>query len=129
MLEFFQDGGWPMYPILAVGLVLLYASTRYALDREPVRLRFVTVLTVALLVTAIQGFLCDVAKVLWLWATWTGQKENPLPEAQRATVALLGAQECTTTLIFGLGLSGLALILVAIGTYRTGERELQAAKS
>jgi hypothetical protein len=129
MLEFFMDGGWPMFPIVALGLALLYAATRYALDRETFRLRLVGVLSLAVLGMSVLGFLFDAAKVLTFWAGWMDPERpggNPLPEAQRVTVALLGAQESTCTLIFGLGFLGLGFVLVAIGAYQAGRRELAA---
>ena len=43
MLEFFHEGGWGMYPVLVLGLMLMVSAARYALDGEPVRLRFIGV--------------------------------------------------------------------------------------
>ena len=64
-MEFFTDGGWSMYPVLIVGLVLLGSAGYYAVDREPVRLRFISVLSLALLTIAVQGLVVDAATVFW----------------------------------------------------------------
>jgi hypothetical protein len=51
MVRFFIEGGWGMYPVLVLGLILVWSSGRYALDLEPARLRFIVAMSVALLVT------------------------------------------------------------------------------
>jgi hypothetical protein len=122
MVEFFMDGGWSMYPVLIVGLVLLGSAAYFAVDREPVRLRFVSVLSLALLAFSAQGLVVDVATVCWALSD-----EKRVPAALRVPVLLEGLKESTRPLTLGLGLLALALILVSIGVYRSGRREIQAA--
>jgi hypothetical protein len=123
MMEFFQEGGWSMYPILVIGIVLLWSSVRYAVDREPARRPFIAVLTAAYLAFIAQAVLTDVATVFW--ALSEGHK---VPQDQLVLVLLEGMKESTRPAILGFGLMGLALIAVAIGLYRTGLRELRAAR-
>jgi hypothetical protein len=122
MIEFFKEGGWGMYPILVVGLVLLWSSCRYALDREPARRPFIAVLTLAYLAFIVQGVLTDIATVFW--ALSEGHK---VPPDQLVLVLLEGMKESTRPAILGFGLMGLALVAVSIGLYRSGLRELRAA--
>jgi hypothetical protein len=122
MLEFFRDGGWSMYPISVVGLVLLYSSVRYAADGQAVRLRFVAVLSFALLAISAQGFLVDVAQVLKVVAT------DERVQAMRLPILVEGLKECTSPVILGLSLWALALVAVAIGVARSGGKELRAAR-
>jgi hypothetical protein len=122
MYEFFQEGGWSMYPILIVGIILLVSSTRYAIDREPVRIRFITALSLALVALLCQGMLLDAATVLWAVA---GDK---FPPEMRSQVLMQGMKESTRPGIMGLALLSVSLVLVSIGSYRVGSRELQAAR-
>ena len=55
MKTFFVEGGWGMFPVLLVGLVVLYASIRYLVDGEPVRLRFILALSLAQLALVTQA--------------------------------------------------------------------------
>jgi hypothetical protein len=58
MVRFSIGGGWGMYPIPVMGLMTVWASARYAPDTEPVRLRFIAAIALALVVPM-------------LHATWT----------------------------------------------------------
>lgn len=124
MYVFFMEGGWGMYPILIVGLVLLWSSCRYAIDREPARRPFITVLSLAYLAFIAQSLLMDVATVFW--ALSEGHK---YPADQLVLVLLEGLKESTRPAILGLGLLSLSLVAVSIGLYRTGLRELRAARA
>jgi hypothetical protein len=127
MVDFFIEGGAPMFPILILGLLVVASATRYMLDGEPVRLRFVAVLSVALLVTVALATVLDVSMVLKHLAR--GELHgNALPPGATVKVLFQGLKESSRPAILGLGLLGLALDLLAIGAYRVGRRELRAAK-
>jgi hypothetical protein len=120
MLQFFREGGWGMFPILVVGLVVLFASTRYLIDGEPVRLRFILALTLAQLALMVQATVADVAAVL-----------NALKQAKPEIFSRLlvaGLKESTRPALLAFGLLSLSLILVAVGVYRASQRELKAAR-
>jgi len=120
MLQFFHEGGWGMFPILVVGLIVLFASTRYLIDGEPVRLRFILALSLAQLALVTQATIADVAAVM-----------NALKHANpdiRLLLLVAGLKECTRPALLGFGLLSLSLILVAIGVYRVTQRELKAAR-
>jgi len=120
MTSFFLEGGWGMFPVLVIGLVVLYAAIRYLIDGEPVRLRFILALSLAQLALVVQASVADVAAVL-----------NALKHARPEQFSLLlvaGLKECTRPALLGFGLLSLSLILVAVGVYRVGQRELRAAR-
>jgi hypothetical protein len=120
MLQFFHEGGWGMFPILVVGLIVLFASTRYLIDGEPVRLRFILALSLAQLALITQATIADVGAVM-----------NALKHAKPEISSVLlfaGLKECTRPALLGFGLLSLSLILVAIGVYRVTQRELKAAR-
>jgi hypothetical protein len=118
MVRFFIEGGWGMYPVLVMGLILLWASVRYAIDTEPVRLRFIAAIALALLVTMIHAtWTCFAAVFQYL------QQSPQLPLAQ---TLMTGLMESTRPATLGGALLTLALILVAVGAYRSTQRELRA---
>ncbi len=123
MLEFFHEGGWGMYPVLVLGLMLVFSAGRYMLDGEPVRLRFIGALSLTHLVFIVTGLTSDVAKVFWFL-------HNPerVPDAQLWRILFEGLKESSRPVLLGFPLLGLALTLVTIGVYRVANRELAAAR-
>jgi hypothetical protein len=120
MMQFFHEGGWGMFPVLVLGLVVLFASTRYLLDGEPVRLRFILALALAQLALVAQATVADVAAVM-------SALQHAKPDI-RSLLLVAGLKECTRPALLGFGLLSLSLILVAIGVYRVSQRELKAAR-
>ena len=120
MAQFFLEGGAAMYPILIIGLVLLGASTRYAIDGEPIRRGFIHALAWTLV-------------AMILFATWLGLASvfhymETVAAARFAPTLMIGFKEVCRNGILGGGLLTLSLVLTAIGTYRAGRRELKALK-
>jgi hypothetical protein len=109
-----------MFPVLIVGLVILYASIRHLIDGEPIRLRFIGVMVLVQLALLAQSSLANVAAVLHATA-------RSKPDI-RWVLLVQGLYECTRPALLGFGLLCLALILVAIGVYRVSQRELKAAR-
>jgi hypothetical protein len=120
MADFFIEGGLGMFPVLIIGLILLLAAVRYMIDTEPVRLRLIAMLSLALLTAVALAVTLDVSKVLQF-------ASRIQPERVRALI-IDGLGESSRPAVLGLGLLALALDLVAIGVYRAGRRELKAAK-
>jgi hypothetical protein len=120
MVQFIIEGGALMFPILVLGVLAVVSATRYLIDGEPVRLRFLTLLALALLVTTALAVVLDVSMVM---AGLTTSR----PEHVRVLLAQ-GLRESSRPAILGLGALGLALDLVLIGAYRVGRRELRAAR-
>jgi hypothetical protein len=118
MIEFFIEGGWGMYPVLVLGLVLLGASVRYAMDGEPIRLRFIWVTSFALLVV--------MAHSTWTCVAAVFQFVRSVPQTTFQSVLMTGLMESTRPATLGGALLSVALIIVSIGTYRSGRRELRA---
>ena len=118
MILFFIEGGWGMFPVLIVGLVLVWAAVRYAIDCEPTRLRFIGATGLAL-------------AVVMFHATWTALAAvfrflQDVPDAQFRETLMTGLMESTRPITLGGALLSLALIVVAVGAYRSGRRELAA---
>ncbi len=115
-------GGLGMYPILATSIIIIVASIRYAIDGEPIRLRFIIATVIAMLVMMLFWTVCDVVIML---STMHASHMT----GERSHVAL--AEGISAVLNqWGLGLLSmtLAAIAVAIGTYRAGARQLRALR-
>ena len=122
MGEFFVEGGWGMYPVLVLSVILIVSAGRYAFNGEPVRLRFITALSLTLLAFIVAGVTAGAAKVFWFLESPERVSDPMLPR-----IFATGMKECSRPAVLGLPLLGLALILVSIGVYRVGRRELAAA--
>jgi hypothetical protein len=121
MVSFFVEGGWGMYPVLVMGLVLIWAAARYALDTEPVRLRFISALALALVVTMTH-------------ATWTCMAAvfrylEQSRDEHLVRSLMTGLMESARPATLGGALLTIGLILVALGAYRSSRRELRALRS
>ncbi|MET0595344.1 MAG: hypothetical protein ABW133_21785 [Polyangiaceae bacterium] len=123
MRDFFIEGGWAMYPVLILGLVLLASSGRYATDLEPIRLRFIGVLSLALVVFIAAGVVINTAMVFWYL-----QSRERVPDAEYLRILAEGLKEASRPANLGLPMLGVGLILVSIGFYRDGRRELAAVR-
>ena len=118
VVNFFVEGGWGMYPVLVMDSLLVGAGFRYARDGEPIRLRFIGALGLALVVTMIDATWTCVAAVFRFLET--------VPEAEFRRTLMTGLMESTRPAVLGGALLALALTLVAVGAYRLGQRELRA---
>jgi len=120
MVRFFIEGGWGMVPVLILGLILVWASVRYAVDTEPVRLRFIVAIALALAVTMVHAtWTCFAAVFHYL---------EQSPKGPFAQTLMTGLMESTRPATLGGALLTLALILVAVGAYRSTRRELLALR-
>lgn len=124
MIDFFREGGWGMYPVLVFGLVLLGSAGRYAWDLEPARLRFSVVMSLLVITASFHAMLTDVAQVFWYV-----QSPERAPDDVLARTVLQGLMESTRPGGLAGALVTLALVLIAIGVYRGGRRELRAVSA
>jgi hypothetical protein len=120
MAQMWIEGGWGMFPVLIFGLVTLYASGRYAVDGEPVRLRFVAAMSVVSLAAMAHAMLTNVAAVF----SYLRDPERA-PDAELTRILFTGLMESTRPGALGGALLVLALVLVAVGVYRAGRKELR----
>lgn len=119
MIQFFQEGGFGMFPVLIFGLVMLATAARYAFDPHPSRLRTAHAIGWVLVVTTLHAMLMDVAAVF-------SYCSSPSLEAEARTRDLFtGLMESTRPGAMGGAMLALALVLVAVGTARAGQREIR----
>lgn len=118
MVSFFVEGGWGMYPVLVMGLVLVWAAARYAIDSEPVRLRFIGSLSLALVVT--------MAHATWTCVAAVFRYLEQSRDEHIVRSLMTGLVESTRPATLGGALLAIGFMLVAVGAYRSSQRELRA---
>jgi hypothetical protein len=121
MLQFFQEGGFGMFPVLAFGLLTIGVAGRYAWDCEPVRLRLIAALSAVLVTTILHAMLTDVAAVF----SFVSDPAR-CPDDQLVRIVFTGLMESTRPGAMGGALLALALVLTAVGVSRQGMREMRA---
>lgn len=125
MVNFFVEGGALMFPVLVLGIILVASAARYMIDGEPVRLRFVGVVSLSLLAAVMLAVILNTSQVLAYLSHGGGK---PFPADAWKLLLFTGLMESLRPAILGFGLLGLGLDLLAIGVYRVGRRELRAAR-
>jgi hypothetical protein len=118
----FLLGGVGMYPILVTGLIIVVASIRYALDGEPIRLRFIAATAIAMISMMMFWTLCDVVVLL------RGMYVAPAAGDVYRTALAEGLSAIINQWGLGLLTITLAAFAVAIGVYRVGARQLRALR-
>ncbi len=113
MIEHFKAGGWGMFPILIVGLVMLGASASAAATGRRTTRRFALRLSPAVAWMTVVAVATDVMAVMYHLA------RQPRVDA---TVLCQGLGESSSPAVLGAGLLALAHLMAAIGSRREEER-------
>lgn len=121
MIQFIQEGGFGMIPVLVMGLLAIGVAGRYAWDCEPTRLKLVVALSAVLVATMMHAMLTNVAAVLAY-----AQDPERAPDAALTRTLITGMMESTRPGALGGALLSLALVLAAVGVSRAGMREIRA---
>ena len=111
MLEFFRDGGWSMFVILAFGCVVLATAGYFALRPDARHEGFIKWMSFALVCSVVAGLASDFGAVF----KYTHTIEN---DAERTRTILEGCAECMSPPIMGFGFLTLAAMLAAVGRRR-----------
>ncbi len=115
----FIEGGWPMYPVLIFGLLLLTAAWRYMRQPEERHLPLLRSLGSA---TLASGFLGTVLGVIH-----TLEAIHQVPLELTLRIALLGLGESLNNLALALLLFVLASVIRSVGTLRAEDRRAQSS--
>jgi hypothetical protein len=119
MMTLMRNGGFPMWFIVAFGLVALGGAFRYAFQPDAARLGFVKYMASATLFATLAGLFMDVAAVCRALA---GQ--GPIPpealakEGQMATFLFGGITEAMSPGILGFLLLTLVALVCGVGRCR-----------
>lgn len=112
MLGFIHSGGYNMWVLAAIGLVMLWTAIQFARGADPHRLSILRALTVAIVVASIAGFIAG------LMLTCSGAGTTPEELAKRLPLMFQGFAESCSNLVFGGAFVVIAWVLVAIGVRR-----------
>lgn len=116
MLEFFRDGGWPMFVILLFGFVSLASAAFFAIRPDGKHEGFLRWMERATMWAALTGVFADFGTVFHFTSHMTDPEE-------RARTVLEGAQECMSPLVMGFAFLALTAFLAAIGRRRLDARK------
>lgn len=112
MLNAFREGGWVMFPLLALSIALLVQGIGFARNADPHRLSIIRALTTATVFCALVGTATALGS--------TCKYVISVPEAQKEPLKylLMGfAETMSIPALGGMGIT-LAWILVAFGVRR-----------
>jgi hypothetical protein len=110
MIDFFRRGGFNMFVLAALGLVVLWTAVKFARNADAQRLSLIRALTWAMVLASLVGFMAGLASTA-MYVVRT-EPADPVP------VLLTGFAESTTNLLLGGGLLVITWILVAVGVRR-----------
>ena len=110
MVDFFRAGGFNMFILTALGLVLVPTAIKFARNADPQRLSLIRALTMALTFAALVGFFAGLASTAMYVVR--NEPKDPLPWL------LMGFAESTTNLMLGGLIAVITWILVAVGVRR-----------
>lgn len=114
MLTFFQEGGFPMFFLLAFGLAALVLASRYALVPGRARLRLTLGLSLATMFTTLTGAATDLATVGHQVPGYVARH----PETTLSEAVLLGVAESMAPVIMGFTILSLVALIVSVGLHR-----------
>ena len=117
MLDFFIEGGFAMWPILAFGGIFLFVAVRFAIRPDRAHLPMLGLMGGATLTASLVGVFVDIAQVM---SVLGGPKFAGHPEWKM--ILLQGIKECTRPGTFGGGLVVLGCVIAAIGAARLARR-------
>ncbi len=106
------EGGFPMWFILALGLVALAGAVAFAARPGLGRERFVRGMSNATLFATLVALAAD------LGATFHYVGEQEMPTERRIQMAMVGIGESMAPLIMGFGVVTLVMLLLAVGRAR-----------
>ena len=112
--NFFEAGGWGMYPTLVFGFLLLAAVTLHAIRRDPRHARVAGTLALVTVAAGLLGTATGVCR--------TCRYIYELPQAEQLRTLAAGCEESLHNLVLALILVVLAGIIHALATLRTDPR-------
>lgn len=115
MVDFFKEGGWGMWAILFLGLILLAATGRFAVKPEMRKLGFIGSLALSTVFAIVYALSTDLGMVFF-----TVADRDKVPDAELARTLLQGLKESSRPVTFGSMILTIAALLLAAGMARAG---------
>lgn len=111
MRDFFRAGGFNMWILAGLGIVLVWTAVRFARDPEARRLALVRALTWAIVFASVTGFFSSVGVAARNAVRLRDQ--YPIEE-----LVLIGFAESTANLTLGFGILAIGWIIASVGLRR-----------
>jgi hypothetical protein len=111
MIKFFKAGGFNMWVIAVLGIVILWHAVKFARGADARRLAVLRALTWTLVFNSITGFVVGLGVTAVNAMKWRSQ--YPLEES-----LLQGFSESSSNLIFGGSFLAITWGLIAVGVHR-----------
>ena len=112
--EFFEAGGWGMYPTTLFGLLQIAAGVAYAVLPERRLVPLLVSLGVVVLGSGLLG--CVTGFIT------TFRYIEQVPEAKQHTITLLGVSESLNNVVLAFIFIVLSTLIAAVGAFRLGLR-------
>lgn len=112
MLNFMRLGGFNMWILAVIGVVMIWTAIQFARGADPHRLSILRALTFAILVASVTGFCSGLIKVF----VSTGQ--DPDKFGGRLSDMVVGIGESCTNLVLGGAFVVITWVLIAVGVRR-----------
>jgi hypothetical protein len=112
MLGMMRSGGYNMWVLAAIGVVMLWTAIQFSRGADPHRLSILRALTVAIAAASIAGFVAGLIK------TGSGAGDTLQELAERLPMMVHGFVESCSNLVFGGAFVVITWVLVAIGVRR-----------
>ena len=109
MLTLFQEGGWSMFVILALGIAMLVVAGLFARKPERSKVDAIKALSAAVVFSVITGVMSDLATVGHAVAS------GKFADAPVYQIAFQGFAESLAPAILGMSLLMIAWLIVAVG--------------
>jgi hypothetical protein len=117
MTEFLRAGGFPIWIVLVLSLLVLAASGHFALRADAKRLAIIKALTWATVFSIVGGVISNFMAVMWGVPDndeWAHSPDMPL-------IVMRGLGEAVTPAVLGFTVLSLAWLFVAVGMRRIQE--------
>lgn len=111
----FHEGGWPMYPVLILGLLLVVAAARYAMTAEARHLPVVRNLSSVTLTFGVLGSVLGMIHCL--------SSMHSVPNELVVKISLLGLGESVNNLGLALLMMVFGGLFTTVGALRASDRE------
>jgi predicted membrane protein len=115
MIQVFEEGGYPMWFLLAVALAALTAAGSFAARPTRRRLELTRILALTTLASILMGTAADIAQVGHRATAYVASH----PGETLASVALQGLAESMSPSIFGFSCLAIVGVLAALGAHRS----------
>lgn len=114
MLTLFEEGGFPMWFLLAFSVLTLLSSARFATQPHVARLRLAVALGVATLFTTLTAICADLAQVGHELPNYLNRHH----ELSLSSAILQGIAESMSPAIVGFTVLSLSALVLALGLHR-----------